>query len=40
MTTSENKIVDEIHGCIVCAKLFNVLVVYTPQGKLQDYTVT
>lgn len=40
MTTSENKIVDEIHGCIVCAKLFNVLVVYTPEGKLLDCTVT
>ena len=40
MTTSENKIVDEIHGCIVCAKLFNILVVYTPDGKLLDCTVT
>lgn len=40
MTTSENKIVDEIHGCIVCAKLFNIFVVYTPEGKLLDCTVT
>jgi hypothetical protein len=40
MITSENKIVDEIHGCIVCASLFNVLAVYTPEGKLLDYTVT
>lgn len=40
MTTSENKIIDEIHGCIVCAKLFNLLVVYTPEGKLLDCTVT
>ncbi len=40
MTTSENKIVDEIHGCIVCANLFNVLAVYTPEGKLLDCTVT
>jgi hypothetical protein len=40
MSTSENKIVEEIHGCIVCAKLFNILVVYTPEGKLLDCTVT
>jgi len=40
MNTSEKKIVDEIHGCIVCAKLYNVLVVYTPEGKLLDCTVT
>ncbi len=40
MNTSENKIVDEIHGCIVCANLFNVLAVYTPDGKLLDCTVT
>ena len=37
---SENKTVVEIHGCIVCAKLFNLLVVYTPEGKLVDCTVT
>jgi len=37
---SENKNVVEIHGCIVCAKLFNLLVVYTPEGKLLDCTVT
>jgi len=37
---SENKTVVEIHGCIVCAKLFNVLAVYTPEGKLVDCTVT
>ncbi|MBE0671058.1 MAG: hypothetical protein IH588_10755 [Anaerolineales bacterium] len=40
INTSENKIVDEIHGCIVCANLFNVLAVYTPEGKLLDCTVT
>ncbi len=38
MTTSENKIVDEIYGCIVRAKLFNVLAVYTPDGKLLGCT--
>ena len=37
---SENKNIVEIHGCIVCAKLFNLLVVYTPEGKLLDCTVT
>jgi hypothetical protein len=37
---SENKTVVEIHGCIVCARLFNVLAVYTPKGKLVDCTVT
>lgn len=37
---SENKNKVEIHGCIVCAKLFNLLVVYTPEGKLLDATVT
>ena len=37
---AENKKVTEIHGCIVCAKLFNVLAVYTPNGKLLDCTVT
>jgi len=37
---SENKIVDEIHGCMVCANLFTVLAVYTPDGKLLDCTVT
>lgn len=40
MNTSENKTVVEIHGCVVCAKLYNILVVYTPKGKLLDYTVT
>jgi hypothetical protein len=37
---SENKNVVEVHGCIVCAKLFNILVVYTQEGKLLDCTVT
>ena len=37
---SENKNAVEIHGCIVCAKLFNVLAVYTPSGLLVDCTVT
>lgn len=37
---SKNRTVVEIHGCVVCAKLFNILVVYTPEGKLLDSTVT
>jgi hypothetical protein len=38
--TSENKKTVEIHGCIVCAKLFNILAVYTADGRLVDCTVT
>jgi hypothetical protein len=37
---TENKNVVELHGCIVCARLFNVLVVYTPDGGMLDCTVT
>lgn len=37
---SENKNVVEMHGCIVCARLFNMLVVYAPDGRLVDCTVT
>jgi len=37
---SENKNVVEMHGCIVCAKIFNVLVVYTPDDRLVDCVVT
>ena len=37
---SENKNVGELHGCIVCARLFNILAVYTPDGRLVDCTVT
>jgi len=40
MNTSENKNVVEIHGCIVCARLMNVLAVYTTDGRLVDCTVT
>ena len=40
MTKSENINVVEMHGCIVCARLFNILVVYTPDGRLVDCTVT
>ena len=37
---SENKNAVEIHGCIVCAKIFNILAVYTPDGRLVACTVT
>jgi hypothetical protein len=37
---SENKNTVESHGCIVCARLFNLLVVYSPGGNLVDCTVT
>jgi hypothetical protein len=30
----------EIHGCIVCARVFTVLAVYTPDGRLVDCAVT
>jgi hypothetical protein len=37
---TENMEVVEIHGCIVCAKMYNLLVIYTPDGRLLDCTVT
>jgi hypothetical protein len=37
---SENKNVVEMHGCIVCARGFNTLAVYTPDGRLLGCTVT
>lgn len=40
MNTSENKNVVEIHGCVVCAKRFNILAVYFPDGRLLGCTVT
>ena len=36
----EDKKTVEIHGCIVCARLFNVLAVYTSDGKLVECAVT
>jgi hypothetical protein len=29
----------ETHGCIVCGKLYNLLVVYTPSSKMIGCTV-
>jgi hypothetical protein len=40
MTKSENKNVVEVHGCIVCARTFNILAVYSPDGRLVDCSVT
>jgi hypothetical protein len=40
LPTSENKNAVEMHGCIVCARIFNILAVYTPDGRLVDCTVT
>jgi hypothetical protein len=40
VTKSENKNAVELHGCIVCARVFNVLAVYTPAGRLVDCSVT
>jgi hypothetical protein len=37
---SENKNVVEMHGCIVCARIFNILSVYAPDGRLVDCAVT
>jgi len=35
---SYNKKVVEMHGCIVCARVFDVLVMYSTQGTLMDYS--
>jgi hypothetical protein len=40
MTNSENTTTVEMHGCIVCARIFNILVVYAPDGRLVDCVVT
>ena len=37
---SKNKNVVEMHGCIVCARIFNILAMYTPDGKLVGCKVT
>lgn len=37
---SENKNAVEMHGCIVCARVFNVLAVYSPNGRLVNCSVT
>jgi len=37
---SENTHVMEQHGCIVCGKVYALLVEYAPGGQLVDCTVT
>lgn len=37
---SENRSAVELHGCIVCARLFNILVMYAPDNSLVGCTVT
>ena len=37
---SNNSNVVEQHGCIVCGNIYNLLVVYSPNGQLIDCTVT
>ncbi len=29
-----------MHGCIVCARIYNILAIYSPDGRLVDCTVT
>lgn len=37
---SENANIVEMHGCIVCGKVFNVLAVYSPEGRFLISSVT
>ena len=37
---ADNSNVVEQHGCIVCGKVYQVLVEYAPDGQLVDCTVT
>jgi len=39
-SVSKNTNTVETHGCIVCARLFTILAVYTPDGRLVDCAVT
>jgi hypothetical protein len=40
MIKSENHNIVEMHGCIVCARVFNILVVYSLDGRLVDCIMT
>jgi hypothetical protein len=40
MTGSGNNNAVELHGCLVCGRIFNVLAVYARDGRLVDCTVT
>jgi hypothetical protein len=37
---SNNLNVEEQHGCIVCGRVYDLLVVYDPKGRLVDSIVT
>ena len=39
-SVSKNTNTVETHGCIVCARLFTILAMYTPDGRLVDCAVT
>jgi hypothetical protein len=36
---SDNENVMELHGCIVCGRLYEILVVYDPDNRLVDCLV-
>ena len=38
MPNNTNKV--EQHGCIVCGRLYNLLVIYDPAGRMLACTVT
>jgi len=40
MMKSENDFLAERHGCIVCARIIDVLAVYAPDGRLVGCTAT
>jgi hypothetical protein len=37
---SDNTKKAEQHGCIVCGKVYDLLVIYDPSGRMVDCTVT
>jgi hypothetical protein len=37
---TDNTHVIEQHGCIVCGRVYTLLVEYAPDGRLVDWTVT
>ena len=37
---SNNKALTEPHGCLVCGRTYDLLVVRSPDGRLVDCTVT
>ena len=36
---SDSQVKGEMHGCVVCAKLHELYVVYTPSGRFVDMKV-